>query len=85
MKYVKTCLIRGLADHSDQVYGEVEVDAGDCQEHSALAPTNPYAMSKQGAENVVNAYVKSFKLPVVIVRLNNVYGPHQVSRKSILM
>lgn len=59
------------------------MDAGDLQEHSALAPTNPYAMSKQGAENVINAYVKSFKLPVVIIRLNNVYGPHQVSREYV--
>lgn len=53
--------------------------AGDLKEHSVLAPTNPYAASKAAAENMVTSYVKSFKLPAVIVRLNNVYGPHQAS------
>jgi len=31
----------------------------------------------------VNAYAKSFKLPVIIVRSNNVYGPHQFPEKVI--
>ena len=61
-----------------QVYGEVDVDAGDLKEQSLLAPTNPYAATKAAAEMMVTAYVRSFKLPSVIVRLNNVYGPHQV-------
>jgi dTDP-glucose 4,6-dehydratase len=26
---------------------------------------------------LVHSYQKSFKLPVIIVRSNNVYGPHQ--------
>lgn len=65
-----------------QVYGEVERDAADLTEHSLPLPTNPYAASKAAAENYVTAYVKSFRLPAVIVRLNNVYGPHQVSIKS---
>lgn len=62
-----------------QVYGEVDMAAGDLKEHSLLEPTNPYAASKAAAEMMVNAYVRSFKVPAVIIRLNNVYGPHQVS------
>jgi len=46
-------------------------------ETSLLAPTNPYSASKAAAEMMVNAYRKSFKLPVITVRSNNVYGPHQ--------
>ena len=60
------------------MYGEVEAEAGDLKEHSLLAPTNPYAATKAAAEMLVTAYVRSFRLPAVIVRLNNVYGPHQV-------
>jgi dTDP-glucose 4,6-dehydratase len=60
------------------VYGEVEADAADLSEHTILAPTNPYSASKAAAEMYVQAYVCSFQLPVVVIRLNNVYGPHQV-------
>ncbi|KXT15014.1 hypothetical protein AC579_7773 [Pseudocercospora musae] len=62
---------------TDEVYGEVAMDAADLTEHSILAPTNPYAASKAAAEMYVRAYVQSFQLPVVMIRLNNVYGPHQ--------
>ncbi|KAI9816925.1 MAG: hypothetical protein M1827_001570 [Pycnora praestabilis] len=68
---------------TDEVYGEVEEDDADLLETSLLAPTNPYAASKAAAEMLVNAYYKSFKLPVIIVRSNNVYGPHQFPEKVI--
>lgn len=58
------------------------MDAADLTEHSILSPTNPYAASKAAAEMFVRAYRQSFQLPVVIIRLNNVYGPHQVSRSK---
>lgn len=60
---------------TDEVYGEVDADAPDLLETAILAPTNPYAASKAAAEMLVNAYYKSFKLPVILVRSNNVYGP----------
>ncbi|KAL8693437.1 MAG: hypothetical protein Q9218_001747 [Villophora microphyllina] len=68
---------------TDEVYGEVDEDSEDLMETSILAPTNPYAASKAAAEMLVNAYWKSFKLPVIIVRSNNVYGPHQYPEKVI--
>ena len=68
---------------TDEVYGEVEHDASDLLETALLCPTNPYAASKAAAEMIVNAYFKSFKLPVIIVRSNNVYGPHQYPEKVI--
>lgn len=60
---------------TDEVYGET--DGEDLCERSILAPTNPYAASKAAAEMLVHAYYKSFKLPIIMVRSNNVYGPHQ--------
>ncbi|KAL8715532.1 MAG: hypothetical protein Q9220_000868 [cf. Caloplaca sp. 1 TL-2023] len=68
---------------TDEVYGEVDEDSEDLMEASILAPTNPYAASKAAAEMLVNAYWKSFKLPVMIARSNNVYGPHQYPEKVI--
>lgn len=68
---------------TDEVYGEVKDDEDDLLETSILAPTNPYAASKAAAEMLVHSYQKSFKLPVIIVRSNNVYGPHQYPEKII--
>ncbi|KAK2052327.1 dTDP-glucose 4,6-dehydratase [Colletotrichum caudatum] len=68
---------------TDEVYGEVNDDDDDLLETSILAPTNPYAASKAAAEMLVQSYQKSFKLPVIIVRSNNVYGPHQFPEKII--
>jgi dTDP-D-glucose 4,6-dehydratase len=47
-----------------------------------LNPTNPYSASKAAAEMIVKGYVKSHGLPAVVVRLNNVMGPHQVRTTS---
>ncbi|KAI1180567.1 hypothetical protein F4777DRAFT_585441 [Nemania sp. FL0916] len=68
---------------TDEVYGESKDDEEDLLETSILAPTNPYAASKAAAEMLVLSYLKSFKLPVIIVRSNNVYGPHQFPEKII--
>jgi len=67
---------------TDEVYGESTGD--DCfKEASVLEPTNPYAASKAAAEFLVKAYHRSFNLPVVITRGNNVYGPNQYPEKLI--
>ncbi|PHH89683.1 hypothetical protein CDD83_5489 [Cordyceps sp. RAO-2017] len=68
---------------TDEVYGEVKHDDGELLETSILAPSNPYAASKAAAEMLVQSYQKSFKLPAMIVRSNNVYGPHQYPEKII--
>ncbi|BFZ62483.1 hypothetical protein YB2330_003577 [Saitoella coloradoensis] len=68
---------------TDEVYGEVDENVPDLLETAVLSPTNPYAASKAAAEMLVNAYFKSFKLPIILVRSNNVYGPHQYPEKVI--
>lgn len=73
----KNKISRFIHISTDEVYGEVGDDDPDLLETSILSPTNPYAASKAAAEMLVNSYAKSFKLPVIIVRSNNVYGPHQ--------
>lgn len=62
---------------TDEVYGEVKDGDDDLVEDSILVPTNPYAASKAAAEMLVISYIKSFSLPTIIVRSNNVYGPRE--------
>jgi len=69
---------------TDEVYGEGETfDAKPMDEEHILEPTNPYAATKAGAEFLVKSYHRSFKLPCIITRGNNVYGPHQFPEKLI--
>ncbi len=48
-----------------------------------MEPTNPYAATKAAAELVVRSYHRSFQLPIIITRSNNVYGPFQFPEKII--
>ncbi len=68
---------------TDEVFGEVDIEHEGCSEKSLLNPTNPYAATKAGAEFLVKSYYHSFKLPVIITRGNNVYGPNQYPEKLI--
>jgi len=64
---------------TDEVKGESTEAAND----GIMEPTNPYAASKAAAELVVRSYHRSFNLPIIITRSNNVYGPHQFPEKII--
>jgi dTDP-glucose 4,6-dehydratase len=71
---------------TDEVYGESMIDAAKDQhktEQSILCPTNPYAATKAAAELIAQSYYHSFKLPLIITRGNNVYGPNQYPEKLI--
>jgi UDP-glucose 4,6-dehydratase len=70
---------------TDEVYGEsmLEEDTAHKTEHSVLCPSNPYAATKAGAELIAQAYYHSYKMPIIITRGNNVYGPNQYPEKLI--
>jgi dTDP-glucose 4,6-dehydratase len=70
---------------TDEVYGESmnSVDEKHKTEHSILCPTNPYAATKAGAELIAQSYSHSYKMPIIITRGNNVYGPNQYPEKLI--
>lgn len=67
---------------TDEVYGSTS-DTEPNTVYSLLEPSNPYAATKAAAEMLVKSYVHSFKLPIHIVRMNNVYGPRQYPEKMI--
>jgi len=72
---------------TDEVYGEsmIHDDKETCkmEASSVLSPTNPYAATKAAAEMIAQSYYHSFKLPLIITRGNNVYGPNQYPEKLI--
>lgn len=69
---------------TDEVYGENRLAGGEAfTESSRLNPTNPYSATKASAEILVKTWWWSFRVPVVIVRCNNVYGPRQYPEKLI--
>lgn len=68
-------IVRYVHASTDEVYGETQGRQTD--ESALLCPTNPYASSKASAEMYVMAYHKSFKIPALILRCNNVFGPCQ--------
>jgi len=65
---------------TDEVYGDVDVE---CNEGEILNPTTPYSATKAAAEHIIRSYYYSFKVPIIIVRCNNVYGKRQYKEKLI--
>ena len=66
---------------TDEVYGDIE--KGSFKEGSGLSPNNPYSASKAGAEMIARSYRKTYRMPITIVRGNNVFGPCQYPEKII--
>ncbi|MDC3062406.1 GDP-mannose 4,6-dehydratase [Candidatus Pelagibacter sp.] len=65
---------------TDEVYGETIKKKS---EKSILEPTNPYSASKTSADIISQTYFKCYKLPICIVRANNLYGDYQHIEKII--
>lgn len=66
---------------TDEVYGSIS--SGSFTETSPLEPNSPYSASKAGGDLLVRAYSKTHKLPTVITRSSNNYGPYQYPEKLI--
>lgn len=66
---------------TDEVYGSIA--QGAFHENSPFQPTSPYAASKAGADLLAQAYVKTHRLPVIILRGCNNFGPYQYPEKAI--
>ncbi|MCD6298832.1 MAG: dTDP-glucose 4,6-dehydratase [Deltaproteobacteria bacterium] len=66
---------------TDEVYGSIQ--EGKFTEQSPLAPNSPYAASKAAADLLCRAYYQTYKMPVIITRSSNNYGPFQFPEKLI--
>ena len=67
---------------TDEVYGSLGPE-GTFVETTPLAPNSPYSASKAGADLLVRSYFETFKLPALITRCSNNYGPYQFPEKLI--
>ncbi len=63
--FMSTCMVYDKAYYN-----------GISEEHTIKA-ASPYSASKIAAENMVLAYYNTYKLPAVIIRPFNTYGPYQ--------
>ncbi len=66
---------------TDEVYGEIYKSSFD--EKSQFNPSNPYSSSKAAAEMIINGYIHSYKLPITIIRGNNIFGTRQHPEKLL--
>lgn len=67
---------------TDEVYGSLSSE-GLFTETTALKPKNPYSASKAGADLMSLAFYNTYKIPIVVTRCSNNYGPYQFPEKLI--
>ena len=70
---------------TDEVYGDLPLDRPDLffTEETPLHTSSPYSSSKAGADLLVQAYARTYGLPVSISRCSNNYGAFQFPEKLI--
>jgi len=66
---------------TDEVYGSRE--RGSFKEKDRLTPSSPYSSSKAGSDLLAQSYYITHKLPVIITRCTNNFGPYQYPEKLI--
>lgn len=70
---------------TDEVYGDLPLDQPDLffTEETPIQTSSPYSSSKAGADLLVQAYNRTFGLPITISRCSNNYGPYHFPEKLI--
>lgn len=66
---------------TDEVYGSTA--EGAFKEEDNLNPNSPYSATKAGGDLLVRSYFVTYKLPVIITRSSNNFGPYQYPEKVI--
>ncbi|MEG1656795.1 MAG: dTDP-glucose 4,6-dehydratase [Christensenellaceae bacterium] len=70
---------------TDEVYGDLPLDRTDLffTEETPIHTSSPYSASKASADLLVQAYHRTFGLPITISRCSNNYGPYHFPEKLI--
>jgi len=66
---------------TDEVYGSIA--EGSFKETDPLLPNSPYSSTKAGSDLLARSYFVTYKLPVIITRSSNNFGPNQYPEKVI--
>lgn len=67
---------------TDEVYGSIE-PPHEADETYPLRPSSPYSAAKAGSDLLALSYFTTYRLPVVVTRASNNYGPYQFPEKLI--
>jgi dTDP-glucose 4,6-dehydratase len=78
----KACVGRFIHISTDEVYGDIPAGQS-ASEDSPLAPNSPYSASKAGADLLVRSFIRTYKVPAIIARPCNNYGPNQFPEKFL--
>jgi len=73
---------RFLHVSTDEVYGSIETSY-EADETYPLRPSSPYSASKAGSDLLALSYFVTYRLPVMVTRASNNYGPYQFPEKLI--
>jgi dTDP-glucose 4,6-dehydratase len=73
---------RFLHVSTDEVYGSVPEPLV-ADEGSPLRPSSPYSAAKAGSDLLALSYFTTYRLPVLVTRASNNYGPYQFPEKLI--
>ncbi len=70
---------------TDEVYGDLPLDRPDMffEETTPIHTSSPYSASKASADLLVQAYHRTYGMPVTISRCSNNYGPYHFPEKLI--
>jgi dTDP-glucose 4,6-dehydratase len=67
---------------TDEVYGSIP-GTRHSKEGDPLEPNSPYAASKAASDLVARSYFVTHKLPVIVTRASNNFGPYQFPEKAL--
>ncbi|HUG80199.1 MAG TPA: dTDP-glucose 4,6-dehydratase, partial [Bryobacterales bacterium] len=67
---------------TDEVYGSIDPPE-EASENFPLRPSSPYSASKAGSDLLALSYFTTYKLPLIVTRASNNYGPFQFPEKLI--
>ncbi len=67
---------------TDEVYGDIKKGERSDENYS-YNPSSPYAASKASADQLIMSYIRTYKIPAIISKCCNNYGPRQFPEKLI--
>jgi dTDP-glucose 4,6-dehydratase len=67
---------------TDEVYGSLEPPL-EADENFPLNPSSPYSAAKAGSDLLARSYFTTYRMPVIVTRASNNYGPYQFPEKLI--
>ncbi len=67
---------------TDEVYGSLQPPR-EATEDYPLDPSSPYSASKAASDLLAISYFRTYRLPVMVTRASNNYGPYQFPEKLI--